>query len=168
MGLVVSPHRSHQKHIEGQHDPVNQHGQHRVDALRIQHQGDEQKKQIQQRAEPQHVAPKELRQRQPAVPAKRPESFRAGRSVHGQRTQRLDPPWFCEVCHAQQRFMGSNYREPKSFNTCGSISAHSSSVNKRDRVWKALPVLPSKEKVPPEPSITSRISCVLFQYAYCD
>jgi hypothetical protein len=34
----------------------------------------------------------------------------------------------------QPMFMGPNYREPKSFATCSSILAHSSSVNKRERV----------------------------------
>src|SRR5256885_13228090 len=46
------------------------------------------------------------------------------------------------------------------------ISAYSSSVNSLERVWKALPVLPSSEKVPPWPSITSRMSWVCFQYSY--
>jgi len=47
-------------------------------------------------------------------------------------------------------------------------SAHSSSVNRRDRVWKALPSGPSSEKVPPVPSMTSMMSWVCFQYSYCD
>ncbi len=51
----------------------------------------------------------------------------------------------------------------KSLITSGSITTHSASVNKRERVWNALPVLPSSEKVPPEPSITSRMSWVCFQ-----
>ena len=38
------------------------------------------------------------------------------------------------------------------------ISAHSLSVNTREREWKALPSDPSSENVPPRPSITSMIS----------
>jgi len=35
-------------------------------------------------------------------------------------------------------------------------------------VWKALPVLPSSEKVPPDPAMTSMMSWVCFQYSYCE
>ena len=46
-------------------------------------------------------------------------------------------------------------------------SAFSASVNTRERVWKALPSGPSREKVPPPaPSSTSMMSCVCFQVAY--
>jgi hypothetical protein len=83
MGLVVTPHRSHQKQIEGQNGQVNRHGQQGVGTLGVQHEGDEQKHQVQQGAHTQHVAPKELGEGQPAVPSKRPEALWAGLFVHG-------------------------------------------------------------------------------------
>ncbi|MEY3950769.1 MAG: hypothetical protein RJB21_527, partial [Pseudomonadota bacterium] len=53
--------------------------------------------------------------------------------------------------------------QARSFMTWGSIEAHSSSVNRRERVRNALPVLPSSENVPPLPSVTSMMSWVCFQ-----
>src|SRR5690606_25694285 len=55
-----------------------------------------------------------------------------------------------------------------SFASSACTSANSASVNSRERVWKALPVLPSSEKVQPWPGTTSMINCVCFQYSYCE
>ncbi len=113
----------------------------------------------------------------------------------GANSARSRPPWAstsrsCRRCTAR-RSSGSRKSSPRPSNLtlgilpgdltlrsypspCGprggsvfSSSAHSSSVNTRERVRKRTPSGTSSENPPPRPGTTSMVSWVCFQYSYC-
>src|SRR5574337_1932004 len=65
------------------------------------------------------------------------------------------PPFSIEIHCLHERRLPYGVTTPAAMS-----SAHSSSENRRERVRKALPSVPSREKVPPRPSTTSMMSWV--------